>query len=49
LTRWVLKCVECNVEWKLEASFDLSEFPKLYHYCRNCRKNTFHQILGKEE
>ena len=43
---WVLKCRECNKEWKLLVSFPLKrEFKQLYHYCENCGKNTFHDIV----
>ncbi|MCS7107371.1 MAG: hypothetical protein NZ902_04635 [Acidilobaceae archaeon] len=47
MTKWRLKCEECSREWELEVSFDLSEFSRLYHYCRFCRKNTYHAILAK--
>ncbi|MDM7274570.1 MAG: hypothetical protein P3X22_000370 [Thermoprotei archaeon] len=49
MTRWRLACLECGREWFLEASYDLSEMRKLYHYCKFCRRNTFHDILGKED
>ncbi|MEM0037669.1 MAG: hypothetical protein QW772_01910 [Zestosphaera sp.] len=45
LSPWKLKCRECNTEWILNVSHDLSEFNQLYHYCRVCGKNTYHDIL----
>ncbi|MEM0366488.1 MAG: hypothetical protein QXO93_06975 [Acidilobaceae archaeon] len=49
MTKWSLRCEECSREWSLDVSFDLSDFKKLYYYCRKCRKNTYHIILGKVE
>ncbi|MEM4487076.1 MAG: hypothetical protein QW116_07610, partial [Zestosphaera sp.] len=45
LSPWKLKCRECDTEWILNVSHDLSEFNQLYHYCRVCGKNTYHDIL----
>ncbi|MCY0868768.1 MAG: hypothetical protein OWQ48_06040 [Desulfurococcus sp.] len=43
---WIVKCSECGVERKLLVAFPLNkEFKKLYHYCPNCGRNTFHEIL----
>ncbi len=47
MTRWRLKCTECGREWLLPVSFRLDEMGRLYHYCRYCKKNTFHIVLGK--
>jgi ribosomal protein L44E len=49
MAKWRLRCTECGTEWILEVSFNLKEFGKLYHYCRTCGKNTFHEVLGIEE
>ena len=45
LTSWKLRCVECGNEWVLKVSYDISDFEKLYHYCKTCKKNTFHEIV----
>lgn len=47
MTRWRLKCTECGREWILPVSFRLDEIGKLYHYCKYCKKNTFHVVLGE--
>ena len=31
----------------MPVSFRLDEMGRLYHYCRYCKKNTFHIVLGK--
>ncbi|MCE4612470.1 MAG: hypothetical protein F7C07_01365 [Desulfurococcales archaeon] len=49
VTVWRMRCSDCKTEWELRASFDLSTFKTFYHYCRTCKKNTFHEILGREE
>ncbi|MEM4717811.1 MAG: hypothetical protein QXE81_03515 [Desulfurococcaceae archaeon] len=47
---WILRCRECNREWRILVSFPLKkEFKQLYHYCENCGKNTFHDILEYKE
>ena len=46
VTVWLLKCEECGSEWELEVSFNLKDVPRLYHYCKVCRRNTFHKVLG---
>jgi len=46
---WIVRCRECGRVWLLEVSFDISDLDKLYHYCSYCRKNTFHDILGRAE
>ncbi len=50
-TRWKLRCTECGRIWYLEVSFDLTKLAtrRLYHYCPYCRRNTFHEILGRED
>lgn len=47
MTRWRLKCTECGREWILPVSFRLDRMGKIYHYCKYCKKNTFHIVLGK--
>ena len=49
MSKWILKCEECGNLWTLDVSFNLREVEKLYHYCSNCRKNTFHTVLGVSE
>jgi len=51
LTKWRLRCTNCGTEWFLEVSFDLTKLKnkRLYHYCRVCRRNTFHEILERVE
>lgn len=51
MTKWRLRCTECNTEWVLETGMNLSKLRggRIYHYCPVCRKNTFHVILGREE
>ena len=45
MTRWKLRCVECGRTWELAVSFDLESMGRLYHYCRYCRRNTFHLVV----
>jgi ribosomal protein L44E len=47
LTAWRLRCKECGSEWVLKVSYDISDMKTIYHYCRKCRKNTFHEVLGR--
>ncbi|MDT7889190.1 MAG: hypothetical protein RQ885_09490 [Desulfurococcales archaeon] len=49
LPGWRLRCRSCGKTWIFEASYRVSELETLYHYCRNCRKNTFHEIIEKIE
>jgi len=49
MAKWRLRCMECGSEWTLEVSFNLKEMGKIYHYCRKCGKNTFHEVIGLEE
>ncbi len=44
---WILRCRECGTIWILEVSFDISDMDKVYHYCPKCKKNTFHDVLGR--
>ncbi|AET33552.1 hypothetical protein [Pyrobaculum ferrireducens] len=47
MTKWVLKCTVCGEERIFEAGFNLSLFGgKLYLYCRKCKANREHLILG---
>ncbi len=46
---WLLRCRECGTIWVLEVSFDISDMDKVYHYCPRCKKNTFHDVLGRSE
>jgi len=47
LPGWRLRCRSCGKEWIFEASYRISDFESLYHYCRYCKKNTFHEIIEK--
>ncbi|MFP3268057.1 MAG: hypothetical protein RXO29_00450 [Desulfurococcales archaeon] len=47
MTKWLLKCHECGTEWYLEVSFNIAEMGKIYHYCKVCKKNTFHDVLKR--
>ncbi len=47
MTKWLLKCEKCGNEWMLDVSFDLEKIGRIYHYCKICRKNTFHKVLGR--
>ncbi len=49
MTRWRLKCMECGTEWVLPVSFRLDTIGRIYHYCRTCKKSTFHTVLGMVE
>ncbi len=44
---WKLRCLNCGTEWVLEVSFDLDEMKRIYHYCKKCGKNTFHEVIGR--
>ena len=44
---WVLRCRSCGRVWVLEVSFDIGGMKQLYHYCPYCKRNTFHDILGR--
>ncbi len=47
MTAWKLRCSVCGTVWILKVSYDISDFKRLYHYCRKCGKNTYHEILGR--
>lgn len=49
MTKWRLRCTNCGQEWFLEVSFDLTKLSerRLYHYCRVCKRNTFHEVLER--
>jgi len=49
VTKWKLRCMECGTVWVLKVSFDLREMGRIYHYCRTCKRNTFHEVLGLVE
>ncbi|MEM0463301.1 hypothetical protein [Pyrobaculum sp.] len=50
MTRWILKCTACGEERIFEAAFNLRLFGgKMYLYCRKCKANREHLILGCEE
>ncbi len=49
MTVWVLVCTECGAERKLDVGYDLRELGKVYLYCRNCGKNSFHEVVRVEE
>ncbi|WP_174629255.1 hypothetical protein [Metallosphaera tengchongensis] len=46
---WKVKCSECNTEYLINVSFDISRQKSLYYFCRTCKKNTFNEILGYME
>jgi hypothetical protein len=46
---WILKCTVCNNIWVLEVSFDIRNVKTLYHFCYKCKRNTFHEVLGRTE
>ncbi|MEL9939402.1 MAG: hypothetical protein QW348_07805 [Ignisphaera sp.] len=46
---WLLKCTVCGMKWVLEVSFDIRDVKSIYHYCKTCKKNTFHEVLGRVE
>ncbi len=46
---WILRCRECGTVWLLEVSFDISDMGTIYHYCPFCKRNTFHDIVGRAE
>uniref|UniRef100_A0A7J2U1L2 Uncharacterized protein n=1 Tax=Ignisphaera aggregans TaxID=334771 RepID=A0A7J2U1L2_9CREN len=46
---WLIRCTNCGTKWVLEVSFDLKDSKLIYHYCKVCRKNTFHEVLGRAE
>ena len=49
MTSWKLRCTECGTVWVLRVSFDLRSMGRIYHYCRVCKRNTFHEVLGLVE
>ncbi|MCC6035577.1 MAG: hypothetical protein GU356_12060 [Pyrobaculum sp.] len=50
MTKWVLKCTACGEEREFEAGFNLALFGgRLYLYCRRCKTNREHVILGCAE
>lgn len=47
MTEWVLKCSVCGTERRLDVGFNLAVFKgRIYLYCRKCRANREHRILG---
>ncbi len=49
MTKWVLICEKCKTKWVLDVSYDLRKVGRLYHYCKTCKANTFHKVLGVAE
>ena len=48
--KWLIKCEACGFERAFEAGFDLTiTGGKIYLYCRRCRRNTTHIVLGAED
>lgn len=47
VTKWRLRCHECETVWELAVSFNLLEMKRIYHYCRTCGRNTFHDVLER--
>ncbi|WP_193322728.1 hypothetical protein [Pyrobaculum calidifontis] len=47
MTKWILKCMTCGEERILDVGFNLALFGgKLFIYCRRCKANREHLILG---
>jgi len=47
VTKWILKCMTCGEERIFDAGFNLALFGgKLFIYCRQCKANREHLILG---
>jgi hypothetical protein len=47
MTRWLLRCTACGRERALEVGFNLLVFGgKIYLYCKSCKANREHLILG---
>jgi hypothetical protein len=46
---WIVRCTVCGTKWILEVSFDLRDVKQIYHYCRICKRNTFHEVIGRAE
>ncbi|MCC6039828.1 MAG: hypothetical protein ACO2OQ_02845 [Thermofilaceae archaeon] len=49
MTVWRLKCEVCGSEREINVGFNLYEFKRVYIYCRNCKSNTLHVVLGHKE
>ncbi|RLG78246.1 MAG: hypothetical protein DRO14_01240 [Thermoprotei archaeon] len=49
MTVWKLRCTICKTEWILKVSYNISDFKRIYHYCKVCKRNTYHEIIGKVE
>lgn len=50
MTKWLLKCAACGEERVFEAAFNLAPFGgRIFLYCRKCRGNRDHVILGCAE
>ncbi|MFP3080760.1 MAG: hypothetical protein RXN88_04240 [Acidilobus sp.] len=51
MTKWKVRCTECGLERFLETGFDLSTLKggRIYIYCPRCKRNTFHEIIGRSE
>ncbi len=49
VTSWYLRCKRCGNTWLFLGSYDLTRFESLYHYCRVCQRNTFHEVVGTVE
>lgn len=47
MTKWLLRCTICGNERVLDVGFNLTVFKgKIYIYCRKCKANREHLILG---
>ena len=47
MTKWLIKCTICGEEREFDVGFNLAPFGgKLYLYCRKCRANREHIIVG---
>ncbi len=45
MTVWILKCKECGADKEVDLGFNLYKLGKVYIYCENCGRNTFHEIV----
>ncbi|HII46054.1 hypothetical protein [Pyrobaculum aerophilum] len=47
MTKWLLKCTVCGEERVFEAGFNLALLGgRVYLYCKRCKANRVHLILG---
>ncbi|OYT26892.1 MAG: hypothetical protein B6V02_00880 [Thermoprotei archaeon ex4572_64] len=47
MTRWIIRCTRCGVEKQFNVAFDLTIYgSSIWLYCKNCKANTEHKVLG---